>query len=196
MNGKFRIGITRDFLRNDGVSVFGDLGLGLLEGSRNVEWDYLSQKVPELRPEDVAGRDGLLVEGPRVTARSLEGADRLVLVARYGAGYDGIDVQACTDAGIMVTNAPNGVRRPMAASAMTFVQNPVFLRAADRVLDACARHGKAAGFGSLDLEELAAAPLKGYRFLVYVADLWIYQQALAEGISRVRRTLQTQNAKP
>ncbi len=121
MNGKFRIGITRDFLRDDGSSVFGDFGLGLLEGAGNVEWDYLSQRVPELRPEDVGGCDGLLVEGPRVTARSLEGADRLVLIARYGAGYDGIDVQACTDAEIMVTNAPNGVRRPMAASAMTFV---------------------------------------------------------------------------
>lgn len=70
-------------------------------------------------------------------------------------------------------------------------QNPVFLRAADRVLDACARHGKAAGFGSLDLEELAAAPGKGYRFLVYVADLWIYQQALADGITRVRRSLKS-----
>src|SRR4030067_474103 len=102
MKERFRIRITRDFLRPDGTSVYGDFGLDLLKNAANVEWDYLPEVVPELRPEDVRVCDVLLVDGPRLTARSLEGADRLVVLARYGAGYDGIDVQACNRAGVMV----------------------------------------------------------------------------------------------
>jgi D-3-phosphoglycerate dehydrogenase len=58
----------------------------------------------------------------RVTPASLAGADRrLKLIARFGVGYDTIDVPACTAAGVLLTIAPDGVRRPVATSALTFV---------------------------------------------------------------------------
>jgi D-3-phosphoglycerate dehydrogenase len=43
------------------------------------------------------------------------------IVARFGVGYDTVDVEACTRAGIAVTIAPDGVRRPVAVSVMTFL---------------------------------------------------------------------------
>ena len=43
------------------------------------------------------------------------------MVARFGVGYDNVDVAACTDHGAIVTITPDGVRRPMAAAAVTLV---------------------------------------------------------------------------
>lgn len=67
--------------------------------------------------------------------------------------------------------------------------HPDFMQAVERILAACRRHGKAAGYGSLDLDELCARRSQGFRLLAYIGDLWIYQQALSEGIARVRAGL-------
>ena len=64
--------------------------------------------------------------------------------------------------------------------------HPDFQRAVARVLEACQRNGKAGGFGSLDVAELQARRKQGFRFLVYTADVWIYQQALRQGLAAVR----------
>lgn len=120
MRAPFRIGLTRDFLKPDGSDGFGDIGLGLLEAP-GVAWDYLPENTSELRPDQIAGYDGLLVLGPKVSAATLAGADRLAVVARFGVGYDNVDVAACDAAGVMLTITPDGVRRPVAAAAVTFV---------------------------------------------------------------------------
>ena len=43
------------------------------------------------------------------------------LIARFRVGYDTIDVPTCQKAGIFLTIAPDGVRRPVAVSAITFM---------------------------------------------------------------------------
>jgi hypothetical protein len=116
----FRIGLTRDFRTPAGDVAFGDIGLSLLDVP-GVTWEFLSENTPELRPDQVAGFDGLLVLGPKVTAGTLAGNDRLAVVARFGVGYDNIDVPACTAAGVALTITPDGVRRPVAVSAITFL---------------------------------------------------------------------------
>jgi phosphoglycerate dehydrogenase-like enzyme len=116
----FRIGLTRDFLTPAGDVAFGDIGLSLLD-TPGVSWDFLSENTPELRPDQIAGYDGLLVLGPKVTTATLAGNDRLAVVARFGVGYDNIDVPACTAAGVALTITPDGVRRPVAVSAITFL---------------------------------------------------------------------------
>ena len=53
--------------------------------------------------------DGLAVRSStRVTAKLLEHATRLKVVGRAGIGVDNIDVQSCTERGIVVMNAPFG----------------------------------------------------------------------------------------
>jgi D-3-phosphoglycerate dehydrogenase len=121
MPGTFRVGVTRDFLRPDGSLGFGDIGLGLLDEAENVEWEFLAEDVRELRAEQVAPYHGLLVQAPKVTAASLAKADRLAIVARFGVGYDSVDVQACTRHGVALTITPDAVRRPVAAMAMTLL---------------------------------------------------------------------------
>jgi phosphoglycerate dehydrogenase-like enzyme len=116
----FRIGLTRDFLTPGGEIAFGDIGLGTLDVP-GVTWEFLAENTPVLRPDQVAGYDGLLVLGPKVTAETLAGNDRLAIVARFGVGYDNVDVAACTAADVVLTITPDGVRRPVAVSAITFL---------------------------------------------------------------------------
>ncbi|MCH8293337.1 dehydrogenase [Candidatus Poribacteria bacterium] len=120
MSQSFRVGVTRDFLKPDGTLGFGDIGLSLLDESA-VDWEFLAQDTPTLRPDQVQGYDALLVLAPAITAHTLEGADRLTIVARFGVGYDKVDVEACNKNGVMLTITPDGVRRPVAVAVMTLV---------------------------------------------------------------------------
>ena len=121
MSERFRVGVTRDFLKPDGTIGFGDIGLGLLDAAPGVDWEFLAEDTRELRGDQVAAYDALLVLTPRVSAATLAGADRLAIVARFGVGYDNVDVPACTAAGVLLSITPDGVRRPVAASVMAFL---------------------------------------------------------------------------
>ncbi|MGI8474975.1 MAG: HpcH/HpaI aldolase family protein [Thermomicrobiales bacterium] len=66
--------------------------------------------------------------------------------------------------------------------------DPRFQQAVDRVLAACASQGKAAGImaGSVDVGKEWLR--RGFRAVAYSGDLWIYQQALAQGLKELRST--------
>ena len=66
--------------------------------------------------DKLAGHDALILLVPRFTPQSIPADGRLALVARFGVGYDSVDVPACTgnDIGLCIT--PDGVRRPVAVS--------------------------------------------------------------------------------
>jgi 2-dehydro-3-deoxyglucarate aldolase/4-hydroxy-2-oxoheptanedioate aldolase len=69
-----------------------------------------------------------------------------------------------------------------------------FQDATHRVVQACQRQGKAAVLGTLDPAALARGPTEGFRMLVYLADLWIYQEALRRGFDSVRAALADKRA--
>jgi phosphoglycerate dehydrogenase-like enzyme len=119
---RFRVGLTRDFRRPDGSFVFAPAAdLGPLERIPGVEWEYVREDVAELTPELLRDYDALFHFSTRVSAASLEGIDRLVLLARSGVGLDFIDLPACTKRGIAVTITPDPVTRAMASAAVAFV---------------------------------------------------------------------------
>jgi len=66
------------------------------------------------------------------------------------------------------------------------VAHPDFKAAQRRILEACQRAGVAAGYGSLNLDDVVSAREQGFRFLVYTADLWIYQKALRHSLAVIR----------
>jgi phosphoglycerate dehydrogenase-like enzyme len=121
MSHTFRVGVTRDFLKADGTLGFGDIGLELLDSAAGVEWEFLPDNTSELEAGQVRDYDALLVLAPRVTAKTLDGADRLTVVARFGVGYDTVDVDACTRNNVLLTITPDGVRRPVAVSAIAML---------------------------------------------------------------------------
>jgi glyoxylate reductase len=69
--------------------------------------------LPEVRlltewppPEPLPGVEVLVAVVARVTAEELEFLPDVRLVANYGVGYDTVDVDACRERGIAVTNTP------------------------------------------------------------------------------------------
>jgi len=65
--------------------------------------------------------------------------------------------------------------------------HPDYLAAVDRVLAACRAHGKAAGILTDAVAPGRALLEQGFRILAYGGDLWLYQQALREGIAGLRQ---------
>jgi phosphoglycerate dehydrogenase-like enzyme len=122
MTETFRVGITRDILDSRGEPAFGRAALAILDNATNVEWEYLPEIVPALTPEHAARYDAIYVNTARTPAIAVARADcRLRVVARHGVGYDSVDVPAMTRAGILVTNTPASMPRPVATIALTFV---------------------------------------------------------------------------
>jgi phosphoglycerate dehydrogenase-like enzyme len=116
----FHVGVTRDVLRPDGSLVFSPVGLEALERPGVVR-SFLDEDRRELAPDQLAGLDALFHFSPVVSAASLEGVERLALIARHGVGLDFIDLDACTARGVAVTITPAGVTRAMASAAVAFV---------------------------------------------------------------------------
>ena len=117
----FRVGITRDTLRADGTSIFDKDALTLLDAA-GLQWEFIPDDVKELTAAHGATYDALCVLNPRVPAAVVSGAARRVkIVARMGVGYDAVDTAACTANGVIVTNAPDGVRRPVATTILLLI---------------------------------------------------------------------------
>jgi D-3-phosphoglycerate dehydrogenase len=84
---------------------------------------------PEGRPlkeselaELIRGADALITGIDEVTGKVLEaGAPTLKIVAKYGVGYDNIDVEAATRLGIPVTVTPGAPTRSVAELAMSLM---------------------------------------------------------------------------
>ena len=121
MADTFRIGYTQDFLNAHGQVGWGDIALDLAEGVPDLELEFM--RVPEqvISAEQARDYDALAVLAPRITAELVDNVPRLAVVARFGVGYDNVDLDACTRNGIAVTITPDGVRRPMAAMALTLI---------------------------------------------------------------------------
>ena len=56
--------------------------------------------------EAVADVDALIVRSDKVTAEVIAAAPKLKIVVRAGAGYDNLDLEACTARGIVAMNTP------------------------------------------------------------------------------------------
>jgi phosphoglycerate dehydrogenase-like enzyme len=132
----FRVALTGDFLDASGASAYGDLGLPLLDACPYVRYHFLRDQAPraddpgywerfyslQVRPDDLAGADGLIVLRPWVKPDTFAGgAGDLVVIGRSGAGYDKIDVAACTANDVAVFNAPLALNHSTASSALLFM---------------------------------------------------------------------------
>ena len=122
MTANFRVGLTRDILDARGEPAFGRAALGILDREPDIEWEYLPQILPEIGADQAARYDALYVNIARVPAGAVARPDcRLRVVARHGVGYDTVDVAAMTQAGVIVTNTPTAMPRPVATTALTFI---------------------------------------------------------------------------
>ena len=118
----FKLGIVRDVLNAAGEPSFGSRALEVLKGNPELDWEYTAQSVKEITPELAARYDGLYVNSSRVSAATVARVDcRLRIVARHGVGYDSVDVAALSAKGIVLTNTPFAIRRPVAVATLTML---------------------------------------------------------------------------
>ena len=116
----FRVALSGDFFDAEGGLVFPEFDLAPLREHAGLELVKL-EKVKAITAEQVADIDALILLGSRVTPETLQGSARLAVVARFGVGYDNVDVPACTAADVALVITPDGVRRPVAVSILTLI---------------------------------------------------------------------------
>jgi D-3-phosphoglycerate dehydrogenase len=118
---RFRVALSGDFRQPDGSPTYPSFDLSPLTGDPGIETVYVDAVDGAMPADGLAGCDALILLMPRFARASVPADGRLAVVARFGVGYDTVDVPACTDNGIALVITPDGVRRPVAVSILTFV---------------------------------------------------------------------------
>jgi phosphoglycerate dehydrogenase-like enzyme len=132
----FRLALTGDFLNERGESAYGDIRLGLLDAASHVQYRFTHEHAPrpgdtnywsrlysmEVTPEQIHDLDGLILLRPWVKRSTFtRGAGDLTVIGRSGAGYDKIDLAACTQNDVAVFNVPLALNHSTASSALLFM---------------------------------------------------------------------------
>lgn len=104
MNGsKFIVAVSADFFDLAGSPKFRDVGLSLLDGAPHIERRALAEAREEVEPAQIREAQALYLMANKITRRSLAEPENLLLIARFGVGYDTVDVPACTAADVLLT---------------------------------------------------------------------------------------------
>jgi phosphoglycerate dehydrogenase-like enzyme len=108
----------------------------LLDAAPHIHYRFLTDQAPrvgdpdyyqrfyslEVTADHVVDLDGLIVLRPWVRRHVFEnGAGDLVVIGRSGAGYDKVDVAACTENDVALFNAPVGLHHATASTALMFI---------------------------------------------------------------------------
>jgi D-3-phosphoglycerate dehydrogenase len=117
-----QVAFTDDFLLDDGTLAFPGYDITPLKSDPTIDLVRVPGGAAH-RPGDLGGVD-ILVSVPHMAAiesRSLEGAESLLAIVRVGVGYEDVDVEACSQAGVAVVVPSDAVRRPTAVAALTLL---------------------------------------------------------------------------
>lgn len=125
MMSEFRIGISSALPVQAGEH-FESGRAEVLDSLPGVAYEYFEPSTETDRgrtvsPADIADYDAVLALSPIFTSASFAGDDRLAIIARWGVGYDRIDVDACTRAGVLLAITTDAVRRPVAEAVVTLM---------------------------------------------------------------------------
>ena len=117
----FRVGITPDFYI-DAKGKFEGALEARLSGLSGLAYEAMPPQPGKVATPDALNRfDAIFSLGLKITPESLADVTRLALVARWGVGYDMIDVPALTEADVALAITPNAVRRPVAEAILSFI---------------------------------------------------------------------------
>ncbi|MCL2463471.1 MAG: hypothetical protein FWF28_00140 [Micrococcales bacterium] len=126
----YRIALTDDCRYDGGQTMFGDLHLERLTAA-GIDWHFLPAIDGPWDPAALADVDAVVSFAHAAFGAALaQRLPRLRHIARYGAGFDGIDVEGLAAHGVVVTTTPAAVRRPLALAGLTLL-----LACADRLLE-------------------------------------------------------------
>jgi D-3-phosphoglycerate dehydrogenase len=99
--------LSADFLKSDGSPAFPDFDLTPLFSDPRIEVGYVDAEADVLPARALEDYDALILFAFQMRASSLPSNRRLGVVARFGVGYDSVDVEALADEGVATV-----IRRP------------------------------------------------------------------------------------
>ncbi len=121
MRGRFVIGVSPDFYTEARASLEGVIA-EQLAGVDGVDVVPMPPENGRLAATGVLDLyDAVFAMALKITPESLRGVERLAIVARWGVGYDLIDVDALTDNDVVLSITPRAVRRPVAEAILTLI---------------------------------------------------------------------------
>src|SRR5712691_7532676 len=115
---KFIVTLTADFYDRTGAPKYRDIGLSLLAEHPCIEQRVFKEYRKQIGADQIGDAQGVIVLTPAVTAESVSKADNLLVIARFGVGYDSVDVKACTEADVLVTITMGAVDRSVAEATI------------------------------------------------------------------------------
>jgi len=121
MHSPFRVGVTPDFY----AEVKGKFEAPMEIKLGNLAW--LDAQPMPAQPGNVVSAtslndyDAVLALAVKFTASSVAGVTRTALIARWGVGYDMIDVDALTANDIALAITPGAVRRPVSEAILALI---------------------------------------------------------------------------
>src|ERR1051326_1484185 len=118
MGKTFRIGISPDFHTQAAAQIQSTLERNF-NGVPGVEITTLANLTATAA--DLEDCDAILAMALRVNAESVRGVTRPGIIARWGVGYDLLDVPALSASAIALAITPAGVRRPVAEAELTMI---------------------------------------------------------------------------
>jgi D-3-phosphoglycerate dehydrogenase len=127
----------------------------------------------------------LIVRSDKITREVLDAADELKIVVRAGAGYDNLDLEACTEKGVVAMNTPgqnsNAVAE-LALGMMVFMARNKFNGTAGTEL-----RGKKLGIHAYgNVGYYVAKIAKGFGMEVYAFDPFVAKEKIeADGVTAV-----------
>jgi len=115
----FNVGISATLYRSDGTSVVPEFDVTPLSGNTAIAVHVLPDiDTGDLLHEHVKHLDAAILFLERISPATFAEDSRLTLLARYGVGFDTVDIDACNQADVAVAIAPAGVRRPVATTVI------------------------------------------------------------------------------
>src|SRR5262245_17816679 len=119
--GSFRVAFTGDFQDAEGRPKFRDIGLSVFQNYPHIAHQIIPDCTPELTDDQIGNAHAVVVLASRVTQRSLLRPFDLLAIARFGVGFDSVDVQACTDSDVLLLIAAGAVDRSVAEATLTWM---------------------------------------------------------------------------
>ena len=132
----FHVNYTGDYLDARGALAVPDIALDLYAARAYLRQGFLTEQSPppgdagywdrlyslEVTASNVTASDAIVIFRPWVKATAFaQGAERLTVIGRAGAGHDKIDLAACTANHVAVFNAPDTLTHSTASSAFLFL---------------------------------------------------------------------------
>ena len=113
-----RVGVTRDFINPEGTIDFVKEIWDVLREDPRIDLEIMEDPAPtNITGEHTCRFDAIMMKRSPLRSKALAPDNlRLRLISRNGVGYDHLDVDACTQAGVMISITPDAVRRPVAST--------------------------------------------------------------------------------